>query len=312
MAQKTATKKTAKTAAPVAHAIPTPAGGQPGKLNLLKKFGVKPKPTSGPVKDRPKLDLPQDLQDALRAYAPLKELFDKLDARKTREAKELNKRIWEFYLKLLWNKKKAPETPEIKIRGTDGKIEVESQYVVQQGGKIKVKPPAVEDGEEVEAAFIKALRDAGLSKDDAENFVTKELDFTPQFRIEITELTMPNRPATEQSAAQKLYGWLNGVDENGDAIAADAPLVLTAAERETLREHVEKGAKARNALLAPQDFLDRVCDYVGDIDQLDAVLSMVSPQAFLTRTAFAPSLPAAEQNARLKKEAEAIIGVELG
>jgi hypothetical protein len=306
-------KTTAKTKDKTKHSIPTVGSGPPSnRPNVLSRFAKKVKPNTKTVakKDRPKLPIPSELEDKLKSYAPLKKLTDLLEARRMQEAKELGEEIWQHYIKFLWAKQKAPETPRIEARDENGKVDCQSLYMVQQGLKIKINMPPMDDDADAVEVFISTLVDLGVTKDDARNFVESELDLTPQWNIPITSLITGDNEVLKRSA-EKLFLWLQGEDEDGNELDDDAPLVLDTNEKAALADHVNDTANCDPKLLDPKDFLDRVCGYFNSCNDVSAVLSMVTPTHYLTRTEFGISSSETEKAARLKEEAANIVGDEI-
>jgi len=293
--------------------IPTAGQGKPtSRPNVLARFSKKAKPKTKKVakKDRPKLPITPDLEEKLKSYAPLKRLTDLLEARRKQEAKDLGEAIWQHYIDFLWQKQKAPETPKIEARDENGKVDCQAQYMVQQGLKIKIKLPPMDEDDDAAEVFIAALVDQGVDEDDARNFVESELDLTPQWSIPITTLCAGDDPQLK-NAAEKLFLWLQGEDEDGNELDDDAPLVLDASEKVALGEYVNEEAVTDPKLVDPSNFLDRVCNYFSTNDDIAAVLSMVTPTHFLSRTEFGVSSSEAEKTARLKEQANEIVGEEV-
>ena len=293
--------------------IPTAGQGKPtSRPNVLARFSKKAKPKTKKVakKDRPKLPITPDLEEKLKSYAPLKRLTDLLEARRKQEAKDLGEAIWQHYIDFLWQKQKAPETPKIEARDENGKVDCQAQYMVQQGLKIKINLPPMDEDDDAAEVFVAALVDQGVSEDDARNFVESELDLTPQWSIPITTLCAGDDPQLK-NAAEKLFLWLQGEDEDGNELDDDAPLVLDASEKAALGEYVNEEAVTDPKLVDPSNFLDRVCNYFSTNDDIAAVLSMVTPTHFLSRTEFGVSSSEAEKTARLKEQANEIVGEEV-
>jgi len=292
--------------------IPAAGDGAPtNKPNVLDRFAKKKKPKAKKVakKDRPKLDLDDDIQEDFAEFAPLKTLVDLLEARRKEQAKSLANDIWPIYLAALWAKKKAPETPAIEARDESGNVDCTGQFMVQQGSKIKVILPSVGDDEEADEVFVEALVDQGVQRDDAENLVANELDLTPEWSIDLTTLIRGSGPS--QAAATKLFCWLQGEDEDGEELDDDAPLVLSAAEKQALSEYVDENATYDPKLLEPKDFLDRVCNYAQNEDNLKAILTMIRPLSYVTRAKFGVSSSETEKTERLREQAKEIVGEEL-
>jgi len=312
MPSKTQTSKKTTDKKKKKQSIPAAGDGPPTtKPNVLARFAKKSKPKAKSVakKDRPKLDLPKDVQEAFLNYAPLKRITDLFETRRKQEAAELADEILEHYIELLWAKKKRPDTPVIEARGEDGKVDSTGQFLVQQGSFLKVNMPEVGDDEEGDKIFVQALVDLGLQKDDAENLTEKELDLTPQWAIPLT--TLIRGSGETASAASKLFCWLQGEDEEGNEIDPDEPLVLSAAERQSLGEYVDENATYNPQILEPSNFLDRVCDYANTVEQVKAILTMIRPRFYVTRTKFGVNSSETEKRDRLRDQAAVIVGEEI-
>ena len=295
------------------HSIPTAGQGKPTqKSNVLARFSKKAKPKTNKVakKDRPKLPIPESLQDKYRKYAPLKAATDLFVTKNKQAAKELNAEIWEYYLDFLWKKQKAPETPVIEVRGEDGKVDCQGQFMVQQGSKIRIKTPPMDEGDDIADAFVSALTNQGVDEDDARNFVEAELDLTQEWTIPITTLASGDDESAK-SAAEKVFLWLQVEDEDGNELDDDASLVLDADEKAALAEYVDENAVSKPKLVDALSFLDRVCNYFSSHDDIIAVLStMAVPDHFMSRTEFGVNSSEPDKTRRLQEEAVKIIGKE--
>jgi hypothetical protein len=280
---------------------------------LAERFRAKAKPETKTVKaaDRPKLDPTPELIELFKEYAPLKQIFDLVTERNEREKKAINKLVWAEYLKVLWQKKSQPKNPAIEVKGDNGKVDITAMYQVNTGSKIKVNMPPTEEGQEPDEVLVEALVDAGLEPEDAISLVQKEIDFTPRWSLDLTEL-LTSKNDIERGAAEKFFIFAQREDENGEPIAPDAPLVLTPEEWGYIGNHINARCKFDARLTDGDNFLDRVCDYVHSQEQLGTVLTFITPLAFINRTKFGVNDNPADRNDRLIEKAASILGAELG
>lgn len=319
--QKKSTKKADPAPAVVAPAIPT--SGEPvKKLSLAERFRSKAKPATKEVKDkdRPTIQLTPEIEALFREFAPTKELFDILEAKKDREAKELNAELWKLFVASLWQKKNQPKNPNIEVKNSDKKVDCKGMYTVQTGAKIKVDMPPVEDGESPDEAFVKALIALGVEEADAIRLVERELDFTPQWTLPLTDLLHGRfaggkfSPASDsqRSGCEKLFLFIQGEDSEGNALDENSTLQFSDEEREAISEAVNSNVKYAVRLTDSGSFLDRVCEYAHCREQLESILTLIKPLAFVQRVKFAVSDDPAKKNERLIEAAADILGAELG
>lgn len=327
MAQKQATKKPAaasKSDAAEQVAIPTAGTGAPSKkLNLAARFMSKAKPATKSVakKDRPVLQISDELAELIRNYAPTKEIFDVVSARNEREKKEVNDGLWESWIDALWSKKSKPETPAIKVKNDEGVLDVEAMFIVNAGSKIKVDCPPTGEDQQPDEVFVQALVDLGVGQSDAENLVEKEIDFTPLWSLDLTSLmhgkfgsTFAPATAIQRQASEKLFLFLQGCDADGNPLddASSATLSLDDNERDALQEHINSQVKYSAKLTDGDGFLDRVCQYAHTREQLGAILSMLKPVFYISRVKFAVSDDPTRKAERLIEEAASRLGADVG
>lgn len=311
MAQTQAKASTKATASP---SIPAPGDGPVTKKpSLAERFRAKAKPATKTVKekDRPTIDLPDEIVDLLKEYAPLKQIFDLVDKRNKREKKAINAAIWPLYVKALWQKKSQPKNPGIEIKGENGKVDITAMFQVNTGSKIKINMPSCSEDQEPDEVFVEALVDAGLEEQDAINLVQKEIDFTPQWSVDFTAL-LTSKNDKEREAAEKLFTHLQGEDAEGNSIPSDTPLVFTPEELNYLQCHINGRCKFQARLTDGDNFLDRVCDYAHSAEQLETILAFITPEFFINRTKFGVSDDPATCNERLIEMAATMLGAELG
>lgn len=318
--QKTKTKKSDKPS------VPTAGDGAPTKkLSLAARFAKKSKPTTTAVKkkDRAVMEIPKEIAKKYAEYAPTKALFDLFEARNKTEKAQLNEDLWAEWIKLLWHKKSQPQNPKIVVKNDHGEVDCEGMFQITTGSKIKIDMPPVGDDEEPDEVFAQALIDLGVEADDAVELVEREIDFTPIWTCNFTTLMHGEfgndfTPATDNQKAvgERLFLALMGQDEEGNELDAKGRAKLLAdipdEGWDALQEHVSDNTKYGVQLVDPGSFLDRVCNYAHSEDQLAAILSMITPLYFMTRTkAFVSDDPAAKAD-RLIEEAAKRLGADLG
>jgi hypothetical protein len=306
-ATKKKTTKTTKTAPSRKPAIPTAGGGKPSsRADLLAAFAKKAKPEQDTKKKtaRPTLELPEEVVAQLAEYAPTKVLFDIVSERKERQNAELKQELFGHFLRTYWEKQARPNNPKVQARNDQGKVD--SEGILQLKAIFRINMPTVGEDEDPSEVMVNALTEVGLEECDARKLVDKELDFTPKWGVDLTEvMTKGDGPA--KSAAEKFFLLSQGVteDENGD-------IELTAQEWGALGEIINSGVKHGVELVDKANFLERACTYCHSLDQLDALFSVIVPQAALSGIKFAVNDSTDDRNKRLIEEAARILGAELG
>ena len=289
-------------------AIPTIGQGKPtNKADLLARFSSKaiPKAKKTGGKVRPVLTLTKELEEQFRNYGPVKELYDVIEARNSREKSDLNSSLFDLWIDKFWETKSVPTNPSVEGRDESGNIDTTGLFQVQN--KFKVAQVSSNDEDETaEDVFLQMLVDLGLGVDEAATIVAEELCFIPRWNLAFTELIAgQDRTQDEEDGASVLFLAIQDLE-------SDEPIHLSKEQKEALNNHINSTAKVGVELVDKAGFLSRCCNYCNTKDQLIGLLSVITPVFYIknVKCGVGKSLP--EKNNELIVAAASILGCELG
>lgn len=313
-----------KSAAPKSDTVQTdarhsvPMADRPAKSKTSKFINTmkgKATPTSPKVKndDRPVVEISEEMQQQFVKFAALKTLFDTFESAKKSNTSELYSSIMNSYQESLWTGKSKPKNPAIKVKNKDNRPDAEGIFIVSTGSKIKINMPPLQENEDPEEAMLRGLIDLGVSRNNAENLIEKEVSFVPQWNLNFTDLLYGSfsegklKPATEVqiSASEALFSAINGLDEDGNELTSKQriDLLKTITDEGWFSVKNAVDTKYFPKLLDGDNFLDRVCNYANSIEELKSILTMFVPVHFLSHTKFGISDTADVRKGRLIDEA---------
>jgi hypothetical protein len=185
-----ATRQSRSTSAPAnPHSIP--AAVRPAADAAADAFddldGGAPAPKkSGKSGDRPTLPLPPQVVEAFKRYVGAKVLEEIVTERQKNAENEVSEACFDLYVEGLWQHKKQPTNPGLKLNNDRGQPDLEAMFQVQDRftkNNIHLPEPETDkDGNPVETlqqATVKLLVGLGLEKDLAEKFLAEEVDMRP-------------------------------------------------------------------------------------------------------------------------------------
>jgi hypothetical protein len=308
----------------VVHAVPT-AGDRETPVRktskVIDRFKSKVKPNTKEVKpaDRPVVDIDEETQEKFINFAATKELFDIFEADKKAQTEGVYSAIMDRYKASLWKSKSQPKNPAIKVLNKQGKVEAEGLFIVTVGSKIKINMPEVGEEEAPEDVMIRSLVDLGVSQTNAENLVSNEVSFVPQWSLNFTDMLHgvysegSLKPASDLqiSASEILFQVINGLDEDGNVLSdksrVDMLKKITESGWSAIKENVDSHTKYFPQLVDGAKFLDRVCNYANSFEELNAIMTMFVPVHFCRSVKFAVSDSHETKVERLIDEARAKI-----
>ena len=309
MKTKSATKNPVKVAdrAPIAipvairpkgKGIPKQAGkGVHGVYAKLAGMGSKlAKKSTVKDKDRPVLRLSDEANRQFGLVAPAKNILDTVTAYLKTERANLDALIIPEFLHIMWESRTQPQNPRLEAR--DGG-ELMASAIFSLVRKWRIQEVTAEQGESPDETFVRTLVEViGLDQQKAEDFVHTELDFMPEISIPITDLEKGDNEVAKE-AVRKLSAFLANEDpETGEEISV---LDLDEDERASLIV-----IKAEVKVL--DGFLDRLCGYCQDEDQLVAILTtLIKPEFHMKSCTAFPDLPLEEQISKLCRECGKIL-----
>ena len=311
-------KKVEKVVESAVHAVPM-AEREPRKHSkVVDRFRTKVKPKTKEVPERPVIDIDDETKEKFVAFAATKELFDIFEASKKRQTADIYSAVFEKYKDALWRSKSQPKNPSIKVE-YEGKLEAEGQFIVQVGSKVKVQMPEVGEDELPEEVMLAALKSLGISSENAERLIEREVSFVPQWSLNFTDMLhgtiiegkLEQASESQVSASELLFQVINGQDEDGNDLGPKTRVEMlrdiTSEGWSLIKNNIDKHTKYFPQLVDGANFLDRVCDYADSREELDSILTMFCPVHFCQRVRFACSDTEEMKNGRLLEEAKSEI-----
>jgi len=332
--KKTAAKSENTAPAAVDHAIPTPMDSAATATisiadidlsgNVGDEYASHGTATSADIKDRPVITISDpELEEQFLEFAATKELFDIFEARKKTESKLVYEKLWEIFKDKVWQHKVQPKNPTIEVV-INGVQEAKGIFMVKGGSSFKVNMSKVMEKQHPRDVFVNDLMTAGFSnKAMAVEIFEKELDTTPTWILDFTELMhgriidkkFISSEAHEMDAAKKLFVALQGEQKGRKFDLATRRALLSSIDEvglDALRKNILGNVVYSTCLKSPEGFLDRVCEYCASREDLDAILTVITPQYYCSYVKFAPTVDIAVKSQRLVKESDEIVRSELG
>jgi hypothetical protein len=292
----------------------------PNAKDLLSKLttGKKPvKSAEAARKERPEMDLPAEVQDAVRRFAGVHALAEVVEKSLDQEKEFVDQGCFEEWLQRLWKGRTRPANPAVKLE-EGGKVDVSLIFQVQE--RYSPNLPEAKGEQSIQEATIAVLAESfhslGMKEDEAvgaaTNLVTNELDFTPKTFIDFNKLvnghfegTGKNRTFVEASATEQ-------------AIATKVLQLLQCRTKEELADaepltdvEADQVVETKYSVVVKPGFLQRVCGYVNNLEQLRAVFMIIKPVKYPSHVKFAASDTPEERNRRLVAMAMEIMGVSV-
>lgn len=275
-------------------------------------------------KDRPVLTLDDPaLEEEFLEFAATKELFDIFEAKKKSSSSQLYDKLWTMFKDKVWSSRVCPKNPTIEVVINDVQ-EAKGIFQVKGGSSFKVNMSAITEGKTPREIFVKDLLNAGFSQEAmAVDIFEKEIDTTPVWTLNLTEL-MNGRiidqkftpsESHEQDAAKKLFVALQGEQRGRKFDLATRRALLGSIEEvglDDLKKNLLNNVVYKTRLKSPDGFLDRVCGYCANREDLDAILTVITPVYFCSHVKFAPTADPAVKSQRLVHESDQIVRSELG
>jgi hypothetical protein len=314
MAKSKTVKTSAAAADPAAHAVPRPNPAMPpkAKTSVIDRFRSKTVPTTTKVKDddRPVVKIDEETQEQFVNFAAASEIYALAEERKKSLSVPLIDAIFDRYVDALWNTKRKPQNPNIKA-SVEGKLEATGMFVISTGARIQVPMPQVNEGEPLEDAMIRSLTEIGISRINAANFVTTEVSFVPGWSLNFTE-TLQSQDDFQREAAEILFCVINGEDADGNALdhAGRLQQLKSISDNgwDALREKIVGNATYVPSLVDGEGFLDRICNYVDNREELGKLLSLFKPTKGFRSVKFAVMDNETVKKQRLWNEAKTVVG----
>lgn len=305
------------------HSIPVPVVSEAPMLNvddLINQYRPSVAPTTGTksVKDRPVIDLDESTQKDFVSFAAAKIVLDDAKANHESKYKQVVEEVFDRWVDVLWETKTQPENPSIKAY-IKGRLEATGLFTISTGGTMKIDMPAVQQGEPMERAMIRGLVERGVSEANAGRLVKQEISFVPQWEIDLTDMmrgVMKSGKLTPSTDVQKnaagvLFLAIQGNGPDGRPLTPEGRLALLQGISEigwaALQTNLRDNTTYAPMLKDGDTFLDRVCGYAENREELGCILGMFKPVRSMRSVEFAVSDNAEDRRSRLVEEAKEMV-----
>lgn len=268
---------------------------KPSGTDLLGALAGSSKPAAPKKKsERPELELTPEAKQAMRDFAPLRELAELFGNHCEQAKARMKELIFPLYVEAMWRHKTQPQNPALRV-DRDGKLDIEGTFVVKaQFSKIDM------DRDQL----VNLLVDQGLQESDAQALVENEIDFTPQTELKLNALLngyWEGKAFLEPNAEQRRIG-----EKIAHFLMGHEAEPLTDEERDSIRG---VGLITTPVAKVKPGFFERVCGYCHSKEQLAAVFALISPIQAATGFKFGVSDTKDVRDDRLIDEAERILGI---
>lgn len=230
-----------------------------------------PKPT--PIKDRPTLKLPPEIEEEFLVFIGFHSVARKIETQRRNQQEIVDRGCFDIYTKYLWDRKTTPpKNPKVEVN-KDG-FTSSAIFQVQERFKVNVDIEKLPPEQSPQDAVVKALvtidPGCGLKEEDATTIVTNEIDFTPDRGFHpFTKIFQEGTDAQKESLL-KLMRMITA--EGGGKTGRITTEALTTEDRNNLMYNIPR-AKVRE----PKQFLNRLPNYVNSLSQLRAALEVIKP-----------------------------------
>ena len=317
---KTKTTKTSTAAETAKHSVPMVKPEAAAKKSVIDRFRAKATPTTKKVNkdDRPVIDIDEETQRAFIEYSAVAEVADIAGDEKKTQNKQIVDALYDRFVDVLWDSKTQPSNPSIEAR-ENGRLEATGMFIVSTGSKVSVAMPPVKPGEPLEDALVRSLIEMGISKSNATRLVSEEVSFVPQWNLNFTDMmrgisksgTITPATPVQMSAAEALFMVIQGEDADGNALDSKKRLEMIKEIGddgwEALQRNVSDQTTYQPTLVDGSGFLDRVCGYADDREDLGKILTVFKPVCSLKSVKYAVSDSKETKNERLFEEFKDII-----
>jgi hypothetical protein len=274
--------------------------------DLLSSLTKGKKPTGkAATPNRPEVELNPVLEHSFIRFAGASALAEEVKSRIDQEKEILNEGFFDQWTTNLWKTNRRPPNPAIEIK-KNSQVDISGIFQVQDRASINVDQP---QGEEtlVDAA-VRTITDVfvsiGTSEKDAkataENLVSSEMNLTPKPVVDLDRLVNG-----EEKGEGKNRTFVEATEEQQALGAKLIQLIkdnFTDEEREELLSYIPQ-------VNVKKGFLERICSYLQNEDQLKALLKIIKYTHFPQAKKFGAADTAQERNERLHGVAKDILGV---
>lgn len=315
-------KSTTANAKKEKHFVPKIESEKPkSKKSVIDIFAKKVPPskkTSIKKEDRPSIEISEELQKEFIELSSLKEISNIVSETEKTKSKTVSDDLYEVYLDVLWETKTQPQNPSIKAYD-DGKLEATGLFVVNTGSRIKINSPVVSDEETYQEAFVNALVELGVSKENSESLVETEISFVPDWKLNLTQLLrgvsqsgkITPSNAIQQEVGEVLFMVIQGEDCEGNILGSKERLSMLKSITDegwsALKENMDSQTIYVPTLVDGNGFLDRVCDYAESREELGNIMTVFKPVVSLRSVSFAVSDSTDQKTLRLFEKCKTLI-----
>ncbi len=250
----------------------------------------------GKKADRPEVPLPPHVIEAFKRFVGAKVLAEIVSKRAENSENEVDNVVFGLWQESLWKYKSQPTNPALKL-DKNGKRDMEALFQVQDRfTKNNIHLPEAAEGETPQVATIKLLVEMGVPQDQAEAFLTNEVEMRPV--------------KTLRSFNELLFGHTEGKDykEATDAEKAVAQKIMGFVQKELTPDERKLVLLTTPQIVVKKGVIGRVPVYAKSLEHVKALFKVFSPVHFVGKAKLGINDTPAEKVERLKEVAADIIG----
>jgi len=261
---------------------------------------TKPKAKGKKKKERLTLDeFPEVTRDLIEEFVEKKTVLDLVEKPFDEIKKAAKDAMLPIFVDRWYDTGALPQNPLLHVKDEDGKVDHECMFQLTE----KFYPDIDLGSDDVEAAVIKTLTDAGVTQENAELFFEKELDCAPVNSMHsISRLSKGHKEGKEwigatndeKRVAEKILKFALGQETEG----------LTDEER-ALAIYVEPNVTVSSGVF------QRLHTYARSPDDMIALIKLLNPVYYLSKAKFAVNDNPAERNERLTGVVSDLAGIDL-
>jgi hypothetical protein len=272
-------------------------------INALNSLAATAKKNKQNSSDRPTVAVPEVALDAFERLVEANAVLEVAESRKEVEATVVNEIMLDAFAETVFRLGTTPANPKLEVKLGDGRPDLAGIFQVQGRFKINV-PETVNDDDNMEARFLYALREAGLTEEQARKLYENEIDANPivslrpfnelvngHYEGEGKTRTFVEATEAEKAAGQKLLQFVLGQ-------TADP---LTDEEKDLV-------VRQEESIKVKANFLQRLKLYCENATQVKGILKVIQPVHYVSHMKFGISDTPEDRQHRLVAAAANVLG----
>ena len=244
--------------------------------------------------DRPAVAVPDEAIDAFERFAYADAIMGVATSRKEAESEVIKEVMLQEFSKTLFENGSMPDNPLLQKNDADNKPDISGIFQVQQRYKINI-PNHVDGNDNIENRFLNALTNAGIDKDKAKKLIDGEIDARPIVMLrsfsELVEGHYESKTFVEASDKEKEIG-----EKLLQFVLDNSSTPLTEDERAI-------AVRQQDKIKVKDGFLQRLRQYCSSLDEVNAVLKVITPVHYVSHVKVGKSDTPEQLNQRLATEA---------